>query len=73
LGIKEIVQFLISLPAMIKAVKGLVSWLEAEFGPNWFQRIQDIKAASEKWNSAQTEKERADAVSAMALAWNSTK
>lgn len=64
---------LIALPTILKAFNELVGWLEVQFGPNWPERLADLKAASQQWSKAVTPRERADAASALAKAFNSRK
>lgn len=62
-----------AMPAIIKAIRDVIGWLQNEFGPDWPARLADLKAASTQWSAAQTTQERADAASAMAKAFNSSK
>ncbi len=62
-----------SLPAIIQSFSTLVNWLEAKFGPNWPQRVEDLHSASLKWEASKSDAERMNAVQAMAVAFNSTK
>lgn len=73
MNLKSVLDFILALPAVFSAFAGLIKWLEERFGPNWFERIQDLHAASLQWEAAQTSEERSNAVKALALAFNSHK
>lgn len=64
---------LAALPAIFSAFKELIGWLEVQFGPDWPQRLEDLKSASVQWTAAKSTQERADAASALAKAFNSHK
>ena len=67
------IKLLAALPDLIKAIRSVISWLEIQFGPDWPQRLADLQAASVQWSKAVTARERADAASALAKAFNSRK
>lgn len=69
----EILAAIAAIPAIIQGVRDLIGFLEQEFGPNWPQRLQDLKTASQQWSAAQTTEERANAAKALAAAFNSHK
>lgn len=62
-----------AFPAILSALKELGGWLETQFGPNWPERIEDLRVASDVWTKAKNAKERNHAVAEMARAFNSSK
>lgn len=62
-----------AIPSILVAYKKLMEWLANAFGPDWPKRIEELKAAGEAWNAAQTTKEREDAAKALSAAFNSHK
>lgn len=62
-----------SFPEIIKGFKALIDFLGVQFGPDWPQRLVDLKAAASSWNAAKSDKEREDAAKALAAAFNSHK
>ena len=71
--VTSILKVIASLPVLIQAFRDLIGWLETQFGPDWNTRIEDLRRASETWQTANTRSERDNAAKEMAKAFNSRK
>jgi len=69
--VKGVLAAIAALPVIIGAVRELIGFFESKFGPDWPKRMEELRGAKELIAKAQTDKERDDAILALARAFNS--
>lgn len=66
---KEIIQLILSLPALIKAFKSVISFFESHFGPDWVAKLNELGDANKRLETATTNEEKDAALKAIARAF----